>query len=217
MAKNTRYAVSPSSLGLSCEQSMAITGPSDMGSATIRQNRNIHFMKVTTLYFWIRGLNMPRYRAKLRLFISSRAMPAGELPPVLCEPIAIEPKISISTPARLIPTPSAFLPLIGSFRNMAAKIIVKTGPREPNIELSIEVVIVMPLRKVYCGVTRPIIAAAAVRARSFPLIFSFGRNSDRAQNRAAAQTILIPNKASGEITEAFAMSLQNTMLSPNMI
>ena len=109
------------------------------------------------------------------------------------------------------------MPLIGSFRNMAAKIIVKTGPREPNIELSIEVVIVMPLRKVYCGVTRPIIAAAAVRARSFPLIFSFGRNSDRAQNRAAAQTILIPNKASGEITEAFAMSLQNTMLSPNMI
>ena len=50
---------------------MCRRSPVENGSDISRENRNIHFMKVTTLYFRISGLKAPRYSEKLRLLTSS--------------------------------------------------------------------------------------------------------------------------------------------------
>lgn len=123
----------------------------------------------------------------------------------------------IITPMKLNPTPIAFFPVIGSFKKIAANIIVKIGPRDVSMELSMELAIVIPFKKVYCGITRPIIAAIAISPRSFLHTFSLGQNMDTSQNTQAAHIILIPKRASGVMTEAFDMSLQKTMLSPNIV
>ena len=51
----------------------------ERGAETHAENRNIHFMNVTTEYFAISGLKMPRYMEKLRLFNMIMKIPNGVL------------------------------------------------------------------------------------------------------------------------------------------
>ena len=51
----------------------------EKGTATQAEKRNIHFMNVTTEYLSIRGLNIPRYIEKLRMFRTIMKMPKGVL------------------------------------------------------------------------------------------------------------------------------------------
>ena len=77
--------------------------------------------------------------------------------------------------------------------------------------------IVMPFRKVYCGSARPMMPASAIRQTSLKGTFSGLVKSDIIQKMAAARIILDPNSASGDTVSAFAISLQNTMFSPNIV
>ena len=80
-------------------------------------------MNVTTEYFPMSGLNMPRYIEKLRLFRMIMKMPKGVLsaaPPETATLLIIR----YMMPAKLIATPMAFLAVIGSLIAMAATAIV---------------------------------------------------------------------------------------------
>jgi hypothetical protein len=95
----------------------------ERGIATIAENRNIHFMKVTTEYFEISGLNIPRYMEKLKTFRTIIKIPNG----VLCAaPPADELllKMRYMMPEKLTATPMDFLKVIGSLITNAAMNIV---------------------------------------------------------------------------------------------
>ena len=75
VAQTTRYASSANWIDGIDAQSKVTSSFAVNGTATMKANRNIHFMKVTTEYFPISGLNMPRYMEKLRLLRISMKMP----------------------------------------------------------------------------------------------------------------------------------------------
>ena len=79
-------------------------------------------MNVTTEYFCITGLNIPRYSEKLKLFRSIMNRPHVVLS-VTPDPPALF-KIKNRTPQRLKITPPAFCQLRGSFNAIAAMNIV---------------------------------------------------------------------------------------------
>jgi hypothetical protein len=104
-------------------------------------------MNVTTEYFAITGLNIPRYREKLRLLRNIRKMPARVLSVVPELPDALF-NIRKSIPQRLSATPPAFCQLKGSFSTIAAMNIVYIGDIELIIEQCIGVTSGMAMRKV---------------------------------------------------------------------
>ena len=112
------------------------------------ENRNIHFMNVTTEYFAITGLNMPKYNEKLRLFRNIRKMPDSLLSET---PESLEfVKMRNMIPQRLIRTPPAFFHVRGSLSTYAAMNIVYIGDIELIIEQCIGVTSGIATRKVSC-------------------------------------------------------------------
>ncbi len=86
-------------------------------------NRKIHFIKVTTEYLAIVGLNMPRYSEKQSELATINSTPTG----VVCTAVDAEVtllKIRYKTPHRLSTTPPIFFVEIGSFIANAAINIV---------------------------------------------------------------------------------------------
>ena len=106
---------------------------------------------------------------------------------------------------------------MGSFRKKKAKNMVKMGPRVPRMAVSIEVDIVMAIRKVSWGISRPTTEAAAIFQISPFATLSTGRKKEISQNNAEAPIALIVNSTMGETASALAISLQNTMLRPNIV
>ena len=79
VAQMIRYASSAICIfGIADQSSIATSLPAN-GNETANANRNIHFMNVTTEYLAIRGLNIPRYIEKLRMFRTIMKMPKGVL------------------------------------------------------------------------------------------------------------------------------------------
>ena len=185
------------------------------GRASSRQNRNAHFMKVTTLYLAMSGRNFPRYRAKVRLFTSNRMIPNGLL--VDAPPAWTEFRIRKMTPARLRATPPAFLPVMGSFRKIYAKNIVNTGPSVLRMAVSMAVAMGMARRKAICVRNRPKNPARAIFGRSPFSTFSRGIRRDSSQNRADAPSARKVKSTTGDTASEFAMSLQKTMFRPKIV
>src|SRR5574344_346536 len=125
---------------LACERLV-----SENGRQRTRVKRKDHFMNVVTLYLLMRGRNIPRYRPKLMPLTSISTMPAMlecSTPFPLCTELNIRKRI----PTKLIITPPVFLKVIGSFRKMAANIMVNIGLSVPRTAVSMEVVVVMASR-----------------------------------------------------------------------
>lgn len=179
------------------------------------EKRNIHFMKVTTLYFEIKGRKMPRYSAKVSALTMVSTMPIGlvsEAPP----PKPTELKTKSKTPAKLNKTPPAFLKVIGSFKTMAATIMVKMGVQVLAMLKSMEVVIVTAFKKLTCVRKSPKKEAMAICHKSFNGTFSLGMKSDNSQNKAVAPVARRQNRSMGVSTCALEMFLQQMMLNPKM-
>ena len=85
--------------------------------------RNIHFINVTTEYLEINGLNIPRYREKLKLLKIISMIPTGCVDCAPEEPLTLL-RIRNMNPARLITTPSPFFHVMGSLMATAAINIV---------------------------------------------------------------------------------------------
>ena len=85
------------------------------------------------------------------------------------------------------------------------------------IAVSMVVAIVMALRKVSWGTNRPTNEAAAIFGKSPLPTISLGVNMERSQNRADAPSALSVNRTIGETAAELAISLQNTMFSPNIV
>ena len=95
--------------------------------------------------------------------------------------------------------------------------MVNMGPRVPRMAVSIEVDMVMAIRKVSWGINRPTTDAAAILNISAGATLSLGRKKDIIQNRADAPMALKVNSTMGETASALAISLQKTMFRPNMV
>ena len=79
VAQTIRYASSAYWMDGILVHSTFISPFAEKGTATQAEKRNIHFMKVTTEYLAIKGLNIPRYIEKLRMFSTIMKMPKGVL------------------------------------------------------------------------------------------------------------------------------------------
>ena len=142
-------------------------------------------------------------------------MPIGlvsDAPP----PKPTELKISIRTPIKLTKTPPIFLPVMGSFKTMAATNIVMIGVQVLAMLKSMEVVMVMAFKKLICVRNKPSMEATKICSKSFSGTFSFGMKSDNSQNNSAAPDALRQNKSMGVNTWVFEMFLQQTMLNPKI-
>lgn len=190
--------------------------PAEKGSEYRSENRNIHFMNVTTLYFSIRGRNIPKYRAKLRVLATRRTTPSGFVSSAPVWPTDIELNIKNNTPPNDRTTPRAFFHVIGSLRNIAATNIVKIGVIEPRMEVSMAVVIGLASRKVSWGTKRPKNEAAAVRSRSLGAIFSLGVKIEMSQKSVHAPIARRVNITVGDNIPLLLRSLVVTMLMPNI-
>lgn len=100
-----------------------MTSLNESGNDISAENRNIHFINVITEYLAINGLNIPRYKEKLRLLRNISRMPDVLLSDVSEPPLALL-NIRNNIPQRLSATPAAFFQLKGSFNAMAAINIV---------------------------------------------------------------------------------------------
>ena len=79
VAQIIRYASSAYWTGGIAVHSTSMSPFRDRGADTHAEKRNIHFMNVTAEYLEIRGLNIPRYIEKLRLFRMIMNIPKGVL------------------------------------------------------------------------------------------------------------------------------------------
>lgn len=80
-----RYASSDSCVVGIVAQLRCVISLMEKGIDTAKANRNIHFMNVTTEYFPISGLNIPRYKEKLSVFNISMNIPnevVSTVPPI---------------------------------------------------------------------------------------------------------------------------------------
>ena len=142
-------------------------------------------------------------------------MPKGfdsEAPP----PKPTELKIKNNTHAKLTKTPAIFLKVIGSFKAMAATIIVKIGVQVLVMLVSMEVVMVMAFKKLICVRYKPNMDATKICSKSFTGTFSLGMKRESSQNKAVAPVARRQNKSMGVSTCALEMFLQQTMLNPKM-
>ena len=78
VAKKIRYAISQRTAFGMAKKSVVTTLSPNTSRERIRAKKNIHFMKVMTLYFEINGRKKPRYSEKLKLFKRRRAIPRGD-------------------------------------------------------------------------------------------------------------------------------------------
>ena len=142
-------------------------------------------------------------------------MPIGfvsEAPP----PKPTELKIKTKTPTKLTKTPPIFLPVMGSFKKIAATNMVIIGVQVLAMLKSMEVVMVMAFRKLICVRKSPSMEATKICSKSFSGTFSLGMKSDKSQNNKVAPVALRQNKSMGVNTCALEMFLQHTMLNPKM-
>ena len=112
--------------------------------------------------------------------------------------------------------PPTFLKVMGSFKTMAATIMVRIGVQVLVMLVSMEVVMVMAFRKLHWVRNRPSIEAIKIFHRSFSGTFSLGMKSDTSQNSSVAPKALKHSKSMGVSTLALEMFLQQTMLNPKM-
>ena len=142
-------------------------------------------------------------------------MPMGlvsEAPP----PSPTELKTKIKTPARLTKMPPTFLKVMGSFKTMAATIMVRMGVQVLAMLKSMEVAKVMAFKKLYWVRKSPSIDATKICKRSFAGTFSLGMKNDNSQNNSVAPIARKHSKSMGVSTLALEMFLQQTMLNPKM-
>lgn len=142
-------------------------------------------------------------------------MPMGlvsDAPP----PNPTELNISSKTPAKLIKTPPIFLPVMGSFKAMAATNMVMMGVQVLAMLTSIEVAKVMAFRKLTWVRKSPSIEATNIFGKSFFSTLSLGMKSESSQKSAVAPMARRQNKSIGLNTCALEMFLQHTMLNPKI-
>ena len=185
------------------------------GSEIIKEKRNIHFMKVTTLYLDMSGRKIPRYKAKLRELSITSITPEVEVG-VAELPMWMLWNIRNMTPQKLRITPPAFLKVMGSCRKMAAMNMVMMGVMVLMIDKSMGEVRPMAVKNVICGKKSPKREAPMIGRKSFFATFSFVVKRDNIQNMVPAPIARNVNSAIGGSTPPFAISLQNLMLNPNM-
>lgn len=161
VANTTRYPSSHNCADGIRVHERLVTSSNENGRDIAAENRKIHFMKVTTEYFWITGLKMPRYSEKLKLLRNIMKSPirvlseAPERAPALFS-------IRNMMPLRLSSTPPDFCQLSGSFNTIAAMNIVYIGDIALMIEQCIGVTSGMAIRKVSCVTKYPRKAAANI-------------------------------------------------------
>ena len=215
VANKTRNISSDHSFGVKAEYSILIIPEAAKGIAMMSAKRNIHFMNVTTLYFCINGLNIPRYNAKQMQLTTMRSTPFGL---VSTEPAWAETLLIIrnTTPKKLSATPEAFFNVIGSLRAMDAIIIVNIGDVALTIEQSIGVMSLMARRKESCVPKYPRADAKIIIGKSRLSTFSLGKNKEISQKSVQAPMARKQNNSIGGIIPLAVRSLHVTMLTPNI-
>ena len=215
VANTMRYPSSQSCIDGIALQSFVTISLHVKGIVDTAENRNIHFMKVTTEYFLSKGLNIPKYNEKLNplniIMISPDIW-------VLSAPDLIDTllNIRISIPTRLTKTPPTFFNVIGSFIATAAMNIVYIGDKAARREQSIGVTFGNATKKVIWHMKNPRNAAANILGISLMSTFSLGKNNDNNQNRLPAPIARKVNIAKGEIRCPPVRSLQRIILKPNI-
>lgn len=187
------------------------------GTETNMEKRNIHFIKVTTLYFAMMGLNTPRYVAKNKQLNIIKTMPKGLVCVTAEFPKLTLLRMSITTPVKLIATPPAFFKVIGSFNAMAAVNMVNIGVMAVMIAVSIGVVILMASRKLICVRNNPNIEAMKIFHKSLNGTLSFGKNSETIQKSNVAPMARKLKSPMGEMRQELVRSLQMMMLNPKIV
>ena len=194
----------------------ALNAPKAKGSAISDENRNIHFMKVTTEYFWITGLKMPTYDAKQRLLTTIPRMPQMDVESAP-DRMDTQLKIRIRTPMRLRIIPRMPLQVILSLMTMADMTSVMIGLIVHMMDASMAVVLVMAKRKDSCVMNSPRKDATATFQTSFFSICSRGAvNIDQIQNKTVAPKDRRQKSAIGVIFPSSAIFLQLIILKPKI-
>ena len=95
------------------------------GVDKINPNKNVHFISVKTLYFFVKGLIITRYPANAEAFKRKREFPTGIFGAFI--PVLAELKIKNSAPENPINIPESLINVIFSFKSIYDRISTITG------------------------------------------------------------------------------------------